>query len=126
MKSIVLALLSIVLTACTSTNFVKTGFDQVPAHTLTPCNAVVLQHTPENRKFVELGFCTTSLPGGGVIKDKTPEAVKELQSCACQNGGNAIVYQGEEESGLHTGFGYSQQHIKARATVLFVYPDEKP
>ncbi len=59
-----------------------------------------------------------------MISDKTPEAILELQKCACQNGGNAIVYAGDSESGIHTGFGYSQQHIKARATVLFVYPKE--
>jgi hypothetical protein len=82
----------------------------------------VLQRPPDDRKFIELGFCTTSMPGGGMITDKTPEAVRELQTCACKNGGNAIVYQGDSESGIHTGMGYSQQHIKARATVLFVYP----
>jgi hypothetical protein len=116
--------IAVSVAGCASTNFVRTGFDQPPPRASGPCNAVVLQRAAEDRKNVELGFCTTSMPGGGMITDKTPAAIRELQTCACQNGGNAIVYMGDAESGIHTGFGYSQQHIKARASVLFVYPKE--
>ena len=109
---------------CTSTSFTRTGFDPPPARSPGPCTAVVLQHDPTDRKFIEIGFCTTSVPGGGVITDNTPDAIRELQECACKNGGNAIVFHGEGESGVHTGFGYSQQRVKAHGTVLYVYPKE--
>jgi hypothetical protein len=112
--------------ACTSTNFTRTGFEAAPPRQPgEPCQAVVLQRPPSDRQFIELDFCTTSMPGGGVITDKTPAAIKELQDCACQNGGNAIVYFGDSESGIHSGLGYSQQHIKARASVLYVYPKQQ-
>jgi len=59
-----------------------------------------------------------------MITDNTPKAIAELQQCACQNGGNAMIFHGEGESGFHTGLGYSQQRVKAHATVLYVYPKE--
>jgi len=78
-----------------------------------------------DRRFLEIGFCTTSIGGGGVGKDNEPAAIKELQACACKNGGNAIVYQGDSETGHQGTFGYSQQHIRARASVLYVYPKDQ-
>ena len=42
----------------------------------------------------------------------------------CKNGGNAMVFLGDSEAGFHSGFGYSQQRVKARAIVLFVFPKE--
>lgn len=113
------------LSGCTSTSFTRTGFDPPPPRQPGPCSAVVLQRFPTDRKYVEIGFCTTSVPGGGVITDNTPDAINELRICACTNGGNAILFQGEGEAGVHTGFGYSQQRVKAHASVLFVYPKEQ-
>ena len=109
---------------CTSTSFTRTGFDLPPAPPPFPCQAVVLQNPPSDRKFIELGFCITSVPGGGIITDNTPKAITELQECACKNGGNAMVFLGDSEAGLHSAFGYSQQRVKARAIVLFVLPKE--
>jgi hypothetical protein len=115
--------LALFAAGCTSTSFTRTGFDTAPPRQPGErCQAVVLQRPPSDRQFIELGFCSTSMPGGGIVTDKTPEAIKELQDCACKNGGNAIVYFGDSESGYHTGVGYSQQHVKARASVLYVYP----
>lgn len=125
MKRALLVMLALVLPGCTSTSFTRTGFDAPPPRQPGPCSAVVLQHEPSDRKFIEIGFCTTSVPGGGVITDNTPNAIAELRQCACQNGGNAIVFHGEGESGVHTGFGYSQQRVKAHATVLFVFPKDQ-
>ena len=82
----------------------------------------MLQSLPHDRRFIELGFCTTSVPGGGIVTDKTPKAIAELQACACENGGNAVVFLGDSEAGMNSAFGYSQQRVKARATVLFVFP----
>lgn len=110
------------LPACSSTSFTRTGFESPPPSSLGPCTAVVLQRPPSDRDYIELGFCTTSVPGGGIITDNTPKAIRALQQCACSNGGNAIILHGDSESGYHTGFGYSQQRVKARATVLFVHP----
>lgn len=56
----------------------------------------------------------------------TTKAIAEIQECACKNGGNAMVFLGDAESGFHSGFGYSQQRVKARAIVLFVFPKETP
>ena len=57
-----------------------------------------------------------------MITDNTPKAIREPQDCACQNGGNAIFFHGEGESGIHSALGYSQQRVKAHATVLYVFP----
>jgi hypothetical protein len=44
--------IAVVLVGCTSTNFVRTGFDQPPPSTTSsPCSAVVLQRPPEDRKI---------------------------------------------------------------------------
>lgn len=121
MRKWITPILCLFSAACTSTNFTRTGFEP-PPRSPGPCQAVVLQRPPSDRRYMEIEFCTTSVPGGGVITDNTPKAIRELQACACQNGGNAIVYFGDSESGYHTGFGYSQQHVKGRASVLYVYP----
>ena len=121
---VIASILALLLLGCTSTSFTRTGFDLPPAPPPSPCQAVVLQNPPSDRKFVELGFCITSVPGGGIITDNTPKAIAELQECTCKNGGNAMVFLGDSESGFHSGFGYSQQRVKARAIVLFVFPKE--
>jgi hypothetical protein len=121
MKHFALVATLLGMTACTSTNFTRTGFDSPPV-SISSGPIVVLEHFPTDRKYVEIGFCTTSVPGGGIIKDNTPNAIRELQECARRNGGNAIVFSGDGESGIHTGFGYSQQRVKARATVIYVFP----
>ena len=122
MKKTLPLLLLCLAPACTSTNFIKTGFETAPPRPPGPCSATVLQDFPADRQYVELGLCTTSMPGGGLIADKTPKAVQELQECACKNGGNAIVLLGSGDSGYQTTFGYSQQTVKASAKVLFVFP----
>ncbi len=74
-------LVALSASACTSTSFTRTGFDSAPARQPGPCSAVVLEHPSTERKYVEIGFCTTSVPGGGVITDNTPKAIRELQEC---------------------------------------------
>ena len=123
-RIVLVSALALLFPGCTSTSFTRTGFDLPPVPPPSPCQAVVLQNPPSDRKFVELGFCITSVPGGGIITDNTPKAIAELQECACKNGGNAMVFLGDSESGFHSGFGYSQQRVKARAIVLFVFPKE--
>lgn len=111
------------LCGCAGHTFTKTGFntspiDPQPEH----CEIVVLQSFPIDRECIELGFCHASVPGGGLIRDATPDVIKELKKCACLNGGNAIIMATDSEAGIMTAFGYSQQKVKARATVIFVYP----
>ena len=124
MKAMSLATVTLLLTsvlACTSSNFTKTGFDaKVRPPLADTCPVTVLESMPTDRPFEELGFCNASAPGGGVISDKTPDAIAELKRCACRNGGNAIVFKTADERGMQSGFGYSQQRVMARATVLFV------
>jgi len=123
-RIVMMSSLALLLLGCTSTSFTRTGFDSPPAPPSSPCQAVILQNPPTDRKFVELGFCITSVPGGGIITDNTSKAIAELQECTCKNGGNALVFLGDSESGFHSGLGYSQQRVKARAIVLFVFPKE--
>ena len=111
------------LLGCTSSNFTKTGFDTNTRPPLPEtCPVTVLESMPTDRPYEELGFCNASAPGGGVISDKTPDAIAELKRCACRNGGNSIVLKAADERGMHSAFGYSQQKVMARATVLFVAP----
>jgi hypothetical protein len=116
-------LIALSLLACTSSNFTKTGFDTKARPPLADnCPVTVLESMPADRPYEELGFCNASAPGGGVISDKTPDAIAELKRCACRNGGNAIVFKAADEHGMQSIFGYSQQKVTARATVLFVPP----
>ncbi len=113
------------LLGCTSSNFTKTGFDTKTRPPLADnCPVVVLESMPTDRPYEELGFCNASAPGGGVISDKTPDAIAELKRCACRNGGNAIVFKTGDERGVQSPFGYSQQKVMARATILFVPPPD--
>lgn len=123
MKKISIMLAIFLLWGCARHTFTKTGFSTSP---ISPkpshCEIVVLQGFPADRKYIELGFCHASVPGGGVIRDATPDVIRELKKCACLNGGNAIVMGTENETGILTIFGYSQQRVKLRATIIYVYP----
>ncbi|MEA2164424.1 MAG: hypothetical protein QOK37_2551 [Thermoanaerobaculia bacterium] len=120
-KTLWLVVLS--LAACTSSNFTKTGFETKTRPPLPDnCAVTVLESMPTDRPYEELGFCSASAPGGGVISDKTPDAIAELKRCTCRNGGNAVVFKSSDERGMQSLFGHSQQKVMVRGTVLFVPP----
>jgi hypothetical protein len=121
MKRIISILLfPLVLAGCANHSFVPIGMS---AETLVPkpasCGAKVLLRPPKNMQYSEVGICMARAPGGGMVTDNTPMAIKELQKCACLQGGDAIVLSGANESGIIPAFGgYSQQSAKAEGIVI--------
>lgn len=115
--SAIAALLLAALQGCSSHRFVATGDaskeDSKGAH----CRARVLRTMP-SVPHRELGLCYASVPGGGIFSDKTPEAIEELQKCACEAGGDAVVLDGTSDQGVMSSFGASQQTVKAQGVVI--------
>jgi hypothetical protein len=94
-----------------------------PAHPKL-CTATILQRLPTAQRYLELGTCTATVPGGGTVRDITGDAIMKLQECTCQHSGNALLIQGNKEKGYVTAFGYSQQQVHLWGTVLYVWPAE--
>ncbi|MBN2867002.1 MAG: hypothetical protein JXK16_13420 [Thiotrichales bacterium] len=114
----------LMLNACTTHRFIPTGISQVtrPAKPAN-CGAKVLLRSPENIKFSEIGICMAQAPGGGMISDNTPDAIAELQRCACLQGGDAVILSGMNEAGVIPSFGgYSQQVAKSQGVVIVFEP----
>jgi hypothetical protein len=53
-----------------------------------------------------------------MISDNTPEAIEELQKCACEAGGDTVVLQASDDQGFMTQFGSSQQTVKVQGIVV--------
>ncbi len=119
-----LLLVGISFTSCSHYRFIKTDTTQETfLKREKKCPIAVLTEFPTDKKYVQLGLCNGTAPGGGIISDKTHKAINQLKKCACANGGNTIVLQDVKEEGyVMSGFGYSQQSAKARAYILYVYP----
>jgi hypothetical protein len=63
-----------------------------------------------------------SIYGGGILFDNSATAIKKLQECACEQGGNAIVLLDNFQAGANTMMKYAERRISARASVLLVAP----
>jgi len=117
-----MGIVAVIATGCVRSTFIPTGLN---GHNFEPqspaCGAKVLLAAPKGVSFQEIGICMAQAPGGGIVSDNTPDAIFELQRCACLHGGNAIVLGGTNEAGLLGGVtGYSQQVAKARGIVIRV------
>lgn len=117
MRLILAALAVTLLAGCTSHRFIPTGDGPKMASKGPSCGATVLRRAPIG-SYKELGICTAKAPGGGVISDNTPDAIAELQRCACEAGGNAILLESNTDQGLMTGFGASQMTVTAQGVVI--------
>ena len=82
------------------------------------CPIRVLTSLPEEGTYTEIGICNGSAPGGGMVSDRSHKAIDQLKKCACENGGDAIVIIEQDDRGNSSGFGYSQQTVKARSIVI--------
>lgn len=119
MKKLSTLLFILPLIACSSHEFIKTG--EQPTYTAKPenCGATIYRTPPKDKRYQELGICISSVPGGGVISDNTPDAIRELQKCACLQGGDAIIFSGTSESGMVGALtGASQQQVKASGIAI--------
>lgn len=105
------------LQGCSSHRFVPTGDSPREASKGPECGATVLRQLPTT-PHRELGLCYAKVPGGGMISDNTPEAIEELQRCACEAGGDAVVLQGSNDQGSATQYGMTQQEVKAQGVVI--------
>lgn len=118
--------LTLLFTGCANYRFIKTGLDQT---NFSPrekdCSVSIITSLPTDRKYVEIGICKGTAPGGGMISDRTHKAIEQVKKCACENGGNAVLLSSGNEGGYLTDFGYSQQVVKASGTVYYIYPKEK-
>ncbi len=108
------------LSGCGTHKFVPTGMsNNTYAPKSSKCGEKMLRSFPKDVAFEEIGISYGQTPGGGVMSDKTPEAIAELQECACLNGGDAFVLASTRDSGFHgTLGGYSQQVAKAEGIVI--------
>lgn len=107
------------LSGCTSHEFIKTGAHDgyQPKH--ENCGAHIFRSAPKGQDFIELGLCMATSPGGGVISDNTPDAVRELQKCTCLQGGDAVILQNMSENGtVGSAFGTSQQQVKVTGIAI--------
>lgn len=105
------------LQGCSSHRFIPTGDSPREASKGPECGAAVLRQMPTT-PYRELGLCYAKVPGGGIVGDKTPEAIEELQKCACEAGGDAVVLQGTNDQGFMTQYGSSQQTVKAEGIAI--------
>lgn len=113
----IVSLLVVVLQGCSSHRFVATGDSPKVASKGTQCGATVLLSAP-NTPYQELGICYAQVPGGGMISDKTPEAIEELQKCACEAGGDAVLLGGTNDQSTMTMYGATQQNVKTQGIVI--------
>ena len=65
-----------------------------------------------------------SIYGGGILFDNSPTAIKKLQECACEHGGNAIVLLDNFQAGANAMMKYAERRISVRASVLLVAPGD--
>jgi hypothetical protein len=65
-----------------------------------------------------------SIYGGGILFDNSSTALKKLQKCACEHGGNAIVLLDNFQAGANTMMKYAERRMSARASVLLVSSEE--
>ena len=118
--AVLFVILAVLLSGCSSHRFVPIGMAS-SAISAKPenCGAKILLHAPSGVEYEEIGICYGQTPGGGMISDKTPEAIIELQKCACVHGGDAILLGGTGDAGVMPAFGgYSQQVAKAQGVVI--------
>ncbi|UAB84990.1 hypothetical protein INR75_02875 [Zunongwangia sp. SCSIO 43204] len=123
MKRLLLLIILFSTLSCGTTQFIKTGFDETSVMPALPEDAKVsiITELPENAKrIVEIGICKGSVPGGGMIKDRSDKAIEKLKECARKNGGNAILLKESQDGGFYTTFGYSQQVAKAQGQIYFI------
>ena len=119
MKRLSIAMLALSLTACASHEFIKTGESQAHAAKPADCGATIYRTPPTDKQYQELGICMASAPGGGIVSDNTPDAIRELQKCACLQGGDTIILGGTSESGMVGAVtGSSQQQVKASGVAI--------
>ena len=119
MKRLSIAILALSLTACASHEFIKTGESQAHAAKPADCGATIYRTPPTDKQYQELGICMASAPGGDIMSDNTPDAIRELKKCACLQGGDAIILGGTSESGMVGAVtGSSQQQVKASGVAI--------
>ena len=121
-RTVLLSGITLLVLGCSKTSFIPTGSDVEPPPPRSPCQVAVLKHAPDNDNFTELGMCAVSVPGGSILFDNTPTAVRKLQKCACEHGGNAIILPDDLKAGASTMPKYAERRISAKATVLLVAP----
>ena len=122
MKNAVFFVAIFALTSCANSRFIQTGFNSQPLPPLSKDAPVsIITEIPKNAsKVIELGICKGTAPGGGIISDRTHKAIDQLKKCARENGGNAIMLGSNDEGGVFTDMGYSQQVAKAQGKVYYI------
>ena len=102
--------------SCATYSFVKSGTEEAFPPNPEDCKIDILTTLPQ-RPMVEVGLCFGQTPGGGIITDKTPEAIEQLKKCACANGGDAVLLLTGDQGGVFTDLGYSQQVVRMTGKV---------
>jgi hypothetical protein len=115
--SAIATLVLVALQGCSSHRFVATGDAPKVDSKGANCGATVLISVPST-PYQELGICYAQVPGGGMISDNTPEAIEELQKCACEAGGDAVLLGGTNDQSTMTMYGSTQQNVKTQGIVI--------
>jgi hypothetical protein len=123
-RTTLVSCLTLLALGCSSTSYTREGLEAPSPPPQSPCQVAVLQHVPRDDTFTELGQCSVSIYGGGILFDNSSTAIKKLQECACEHGGNAIVLLDNFQAGANTMMKYAERRIGARASVLLVSSEE--
>ena len=77
-----------------------------------------LYDAPSDRQYDELGICTGSYHA--YSEDSYDQVMRAIKDCACEIGGNAIVYSNESDSYAYDFLG-QVTNFKTTAKVLYLY-----
>lgn len=113
----------VIINGCSSAKLIPTGFASSSLPPLSPNQEVkIITELPAGySKLIEIGIAVVSVPGGGIISDKTPKAIMKLQETARKYGGNCVLLKDDfKEGGYYSSFGYSQQVVKLQGKVYYI------
>ena len=96
MKKQAMLILTIFFIGCgTRSHFTPLGTSGVFPSKGKGCPLEILNEVPQDRKYKQIGVCRSS--NNDYIEGNINKAFEAVTNCACENGGNAIVYKTEND-----------------------------
>ncbi len=120
-NSLFISFLFLCLSGCGPRTYfepLENGAKQFDARQVGCSVEMLLYEIPVDKKYDELGMCTASYHAySGKSYDKVIRAIKD---CACELGGNAIVYSDENETYTYDYLGQVTR-FQSSAIVLYLH-----